>query len=104
MRLGQRFESARRLFHIALSTPYLAAMAPIRTSWRVGLFNAAVAALFLNALQHASQTLVMSKRTNDSGSALSDSLPYSVYVFHRLGKERLIAKGGLCLSLKRGAC
>jgi hypothetical protein len=103
-RLGQRFESARRLFHIALSTPYLAAKAPIRTDWRVGVFNAAVAALFLNALQHASQTLVIGKHTPGVVSALSVSLPYSVYALHRLGKERLIAKGGLCLSLKRRAC
>jgi hypothetical protein len=90
------------VFAVVLSASYVAAKPPIRSSWRVEFFNAAVAALFMNALQHTAQTLVIRKYTPGVVSALVVSLPYSAYVFHRFCKEGLIGRGDLRRSLKIG--
>ena len=66
------------IFAIALSASYLAAKPPRRPCAGLEFFNAAVAALFLNACQHAAQTLVMRKYTPGVVTAVTVSLPYSV--------------------------
>jgi hypothetical protein len=66
------------IFAIALSASYLAAKPPRRPCAGLEFFNAAVAALFLNACQHAAQTLVMRKHTPGVVTAVTVSLPYSV--------------------------
>jgi hypothetical protein len=65
-------------FAIPLSVSYLAAKPPRRPCAGLEFFNAAVAALFLNACQHAAQTLVMRKHTPGVVTAVTVSLPYSV--------------------------
>ncbi len=90
------------IFGIVLSASYLAAKSPIRAGSRIEFFSTAVAVLFLNALQHAAQSLVIRKYTPGAVSALSVSLPYSVYVFHRLCEEGLIDEDALRRSLKMG--
>ena len=61
-----------------------------------------MAALFVNALQHAAQTLLIRKYTPGVVSVLSISLPYSAHVSHRPRKEELIDEDGLRRSLKLG--
>ncbi len=90
------------IFAIVLPASYLAAKSPRVGGARLEFFNAMVGALFLDALQHASQTLMIRKYTPGVVTAGTVSLPYSVYVFYRLRGEELIDWYDLRRSVKIG--
>ena len=70
---------------------YLAAGSPGGDA-KMRLFDAVAAVRFVNALAHLLQTLALRSYAPGSVTALVVSLPASLYVFHRLRAEGLVAK------------
>ena len=70
---------------------YLAAGSPGGDA-RMRLFDAVAAVRFVNALAHLLQTLALRRYTPGSVTALTVSLPTSLYVFRRLRAEGIVAE------------
>lgn len=90
------------VFAVVLSSTYVATKPSIKAGPRLEYFNASVATLFLNSLQHTVQTLMIRKYTPGVVSAVSVALPYTMYVFYRLRKEELVDGSDLRRSLRVG--
>ncbi len=80
---------------------YLAARSPVPGA-RIGFFNIMVSIRLLNALLHLLQTLALRSYAPGVVTDLLVSLPYSLYVFHRLRTEDLVAAHDLYKALGLG--
>lgn len=98
---GQMEAAVAFVFAASCYTSYLATRSP-KTKARVGLFNVMVSVRLLNGLFHLSQTLAIRGYTPGVATALLVSLPYSVYILHRLRAEELVTTRDLYRSIGLG--
>ncbi len=80
---------------------YLAARSPVPGA-RIGFSNTMLSIRLLNTLLHLLQTLALRSYTLGVVTALLVSLPYSLYVFHRLRAENLVTARDLYRALGLG--
>ena len=80
---------------------YLAARSPVPGA-SISFYNTIISLRLLNALLHLLQTLALRSYAPGVVTALLVSLPYSLYVFHRLRVEDLVTARDLYKALGLG--
>lgn len=98
---GERAATALLLLTLAVLLTR-AASRPPAPGLRMSVFVGAVSILFLNVFTHVGQTLVLGMYTPGVLAAVLVALPYTLYVYDRLLKERLISWSTLGLSVLLG--